>query len=88
MNTAFRSFDLRNKLRPRRRFLSWFSWQLFQDYLLILIGAILLRLSMHLFFIPSQLVAGGLSGAAQIINSFTGFPIGVLVLLANIPLSP
>jgi uncharacterized membrane-anchored protein YitT (DUF2179 family) len=73
-------------LRRRGRLPSWLSWQLFQDYLLILLGAVLLGLSMHLFFIPSQLVAGGLSGAAQIINSFTGFPIGVLVFLANIPL--
>ena len=47
-----------------------------RDYLLILAGAALLALSMDLFFIPNDLVAGGLSGTAQIINSFTGWPIG------------
>jgi uncharacterized membrane-anchored protein YitT (DUF2179 family) len=57
-----------------------------RDYALILFGSILLAVSMHLFFIPHQLVAGGLSGAAQIINSFTGWPIGTLTFLLNIPL--
>jgi uncharacterized membrane-anchored protein YitT (DUF2179 family) len=61
-------------------------WPFVRDYLLITVGASLLALSMHLFFIPSRLVAGGLSGAAQLVNSFTGWPIGTLVLLGNIPL--
>lgn len=61
-------------------------WPFLRDYALIFAGASLLALSMHLFFVPSQLVAGGLSGAAQIINSFTGWPIGTLIFLANIPL--
>lgn len=85
MNTT-KTSGLRSKFRPRGRLFSWFSWQLFQEYLLMIVGAALLGLSMHLFFIPSQLVAGGVSGAAQIVNSFTDFPIGVLVFLANIPL--
>lgn len=61
-------------------------WPFLRDYALIFAGASLLALSMHLFFVPSQLVAGGLSGAAQIVNSFTGWPIGTLIFLANIPL--
>lgn len=56
------------------------------DYLLILTGSVILAVSMHLFFIPNQLVAGGLSGTAQIINSFTGWPIGTLTFIFNIPL--
>ncbi len=61
-------------------------WPIIRDYALILIGATVLAVSMHLFFVPSQLVAGGLSGAAQIVNSFTGWPIGTLIFIANIPL--
>lgn len=57
-----------------------------RDYLLILIGSVILAVSMHLFFIPNQLVAGGLSGTAQIISSFTGWPIGTLTFVLNIPL--
>jgi len=56
------------------------------DYFLILVGSTILAVSMHLFFIPNQLVAGGLSGTAQIINSFTGWPIGTLTFVLNIPL--
>jgi uncharacterized membrane-anchored protein YitT (DUF2179 family) len=60
--------------------------QLLQDYLLIVVGTAVQAVSMHLFFIPSKLAAGGLSGAAQIINNYTGWPIGVMVLVGNIPL--
>ena len=60
--------------------------QLARDYALIFLGAALLALSMDLFFIPKDLVAGGLSGTAQIINSFTGWPIGTLTFIINIPL--
>ncbi len=60
--------------------------QLARDYGLILAGAALLAVSMHIFFIPNDLVAGGLSGTAQIINNFTGLPIGTLSFILNIPL--
>ncbi len=60
--------------------------QLLRDYALMLLGSALLALSMHLFFIPHQLVAGGLSGTAQLINNFTGWPIGTLSFILNIPL--
>lgn len=57
-----------------------------RDYALLVAGSIILAVSLHLFFIPNQLVAGGLSGAAQLINSFTGWPIGTLIFIFNIPL--
>lgn len=57
-----------------------------RDYALITIGSVMLSVSMHLFFIPHQLVAGGLSGTAQLINNFTGWPIGTLSFILNIPL--
>ncbi len=60
--------------------------QLARDYTLIFLGAALLAVSMDLFFIPNDLVAGGLSGTAQIINSFTGWPIGTVSFILNIPL--
>ena len=60
--------------------------QLARDYLLVLAGAALLALSMDLFFIPNDLVAGGLSGTAQIINSFTSWPIGTVSFILNLPL--
>jgi len=56
------------------------------DYLLILLGALVQALSLRLFLIPSELVSGGISGLAQLINHYTSFPIGLMVLLGNIPL--
>jgi len=41
---------------------------------------------MRLFLIPGLMVSGGISGAAQIIQYFTNWPIGTMVFLGNIPL--
>lgn len=57
-----------------------------RDYLLIVVGTTIQAAAMHLFFIPGELVAGGLSGSAQLIHKFTGWPIGTMVLIGNIPL--
>jgi uncharacterized membrane-anchored protein YitT (DUF2179 family) len=59
---------------------------LIRDYVLIIVGVVLQAVAFLLFLIPAELAAGGVSGAAQIINSFTGWPIGMMVLIANIPL--
>ncbi len=57
-----------------------------RDYGYILVGALLQALAMDLFLVPGRLAAGGVSGAAQIVNRYTGWPIGVMIILANIPL--
>jgi uncharacterized membrane-anchored protein YitT (DUF2179 family) len=57
-----------------------------QDYALILIGSTLVALSLRVFMVPARLASGGISGLAQIINSYTNWPIGVMVLVANLPL--
>ena len=41
---------------------------------------------MVLFYVPGKLAAGGVSGVAQLINNFTGLPIGVLYVALNVPL--
>lgn len=61
-------------------------WKVVQDYLLILLGALIQALSMRLFLVPGQLVSGGISGIAQIVNHYVSFPIGVMVFVGNIPL--
>jgi uncharacterized membrane-anchored protein YitT (DUF2179 family) len=57
-----------------------------RDTLLILIGAAIQALAMDLFLIPGKLAAGGISGISQIVNRYTGWPIGVMIILFNIPL--
>lgn len=57
-----------------------------QDYFVILLGSTLVAVSLRVFLVPARLASGGISGLAQIINSYTGWPIGVMVLLGNLPL--
>jgi uncharacterized membrane-anchored protein YitT (DUF2179 family) len=57
-----------------------------RDYSLILLGALAQALSMVLFYIPGKLAAGGVSGTAQIIHNYFPLPIGLMVLVMNIPL--
>lgn len=63
-----------------------FSWRTVRDYSLILVGGLLQALAMRLFLVPGQMVSGGISGAAQIINFFTDWPIGLMVFIGNLPL--
>jgi len=57
-----------------------------RDYALILAGCLVQAIAMDVFLIPAQLAAGGVSGLAQIINALTGWPVGTLVLIMNLPL--
>lgn len=70
----------------RTRLLTPTNLEIVRDYGLILAGTAVMVLAMHFFFVPSQLAVGGLSGAAQIINEFTGWPIGTMVFIFNVPL--
>jgi uncharacterized membrane-anchored protein YitT (DUF2179 family) len=56
------------------------------DYSFIALGALVQAVSMRLFLIPGLMVSGGISGASQIINFYTNWPIGVMVLIGNAPL--
>ncbi|MBN1536954.1 MAG: YitT family protein [Anaerolineales bacterium] len=62
------------------------TWASVKDYLLIGLGTFLQALSLRIFLVPAQLVVGGVSGIAQIVNHYSGLPIGVMTLLGNIPL--
>ena len=57
-----------------------------RDYLFITVGALLMAISLNLFLIPSDIAPGGVSGTAIIINNFTQWPIGLSMLVLNIPL--
>ncbi len=63
-----------------------FSRQSLRDYFFILAGALVQALAMRLFLVPGKLVSGGISGAAQLVNHYTSFPIGLMVFLGNLPL--
>jgi len=79
---------MKNIFNHLKRFFSQieFTKRALMDYLLIILGALIQALALRLFLIPSDLVSGGISGLAQLLNHYTGFPIGMMVLLGNIPL--
>ena len=57
-----------------------------RDFLLIGISSIIQAFSLRIFFVPANLASGGVSGISQLINHFTGWPIGLMVLIGNVPL--
>jgi uncharacterized membrane-anchored protein YitT (DUF2179 family) len=57
-----------------------------RDYLLIVFSSIIQAIALRLFFIPANLASGGVSGISQLLNHFTGWPIGLMVLIGNVPL--
>jgi len=57
-----------------------------RDYGYILLGALLQAIAMDLFLVPNLLSAGGVAGLAQIVHYFAGWPIGVMIIIANLPL--
>lgn len=61
-------------------------WTVTRDYLLITLASVIQAVSLRLFFVPANLASGGVSGISQLINHFSGWPIGLMVLIGNIPL--
>ncbi|MFZ0544196.1 MAG: YitT family protein [Candidatus Promineifilaceae bacterium] len=53
---------------------------------LLLMGTLLAAFSYSLFQVPYKIAAGGVGGIAIIINNFTNWPIGTMILVMNLPL--
>ncbi len=56
------------------------------SYLWIALGCLLTALSFNFFFIPNQIAPGGVSGIGTVIFHLFGLPVGVTMLVLNIPL--
>lgn len=52
----------------------------------VAVGALLCALAYALFQVPFKIAAGGISGIGIIVNHYTGWSVGLLFLLMNIPL--
>lgn len=61
-------------------------WRVFSLQSRIVLGSLLTALGFCLFQVPFKLAAGGISGIGIILNHFTGLPIGLTVLVLNVPL--
>ncbi len=55
-------------------------------YFLLILGAFIAAMGYVLFILPASLAPGGASGIAALIHFITGFPVGLSILLINVPL--
>jgi len=62
------------------------SWPWIRDLGLIIIGSLAQAIGLRLFLVPANLASGGVSGISQLINHFTGWPIGLMVFIGNVPI--
>lgn len=61
-------------------------WKLVWKYFLVVIGSFVYSVAFQCFLFPNEIVAGGVTGIAMILNFFTHWPIGMMVVVMNIPL--
>ncbi len=57
-----------------------------KNVLLILLGNAIWAAAFSFLTYPNNIVSGGLTGIAQIINLLTGLPVGIMVIVMNVPL--
>lgn len=55
-------------------------------YFFMVLGCICYSTSLTAFLIPNEIVGGGVSGAASLINIVTGLPAGLFIFLINLPI--
>src|SRR5512140_3906433 len=61
-------------------------WINSRDYFVIAFASLIQAVSLRIFYVPANLASGGVSGISQLINHYTGWPIGLMVLIGNLPL--
>ena len=56
------------------------------DFVGITVGSFILAIGMNMFMIPNQLAPGGVSGLAVFLYHILSVPVGITIILLNIPL--
>ena len=54
-------------------------------YFTVLLSSVLFGISINMFLVPSQIVSGGFSGLAIILNMVINVPVGITVIVLNLP---
>ena len=61
-------------------------WKRIWRVFLIVLGSFIFGFCFQAFLLPNSIVSGGVTGIAMIVNTFTHWPIGLMVIVMNIPL--
>jgi uncharacterized membrane-anchored protein YitT (DUF2179 family) len=56
------------------------------SFALMTAGAVVSSIEVVVFMLPAEVVPGGVTSLAVILNALTGSPVGVVILLANVPI--
>jgi len=56
------------------------------NYFKLLIGCVIYSVGFSFLLYPAKLVSGGITGISMIINLITTFPVGILIIIFNIPI--
>lgn len=72
-----------SKNNEKKRFLKKGSAK---SYLFITLGTLICALGINIFYAPVNIVAGGISGLAIIFYKLISFPMGLFMLIINIPI--
>lgn len=70
----------RKVMHPRRRRLAYI-----RKYLLLFTGALIAAIGLEIFLIPNEIIDGGVVGISIMLSSITGYPLGVFLILLNLP---
>ncbi|MCD7844965.1 MAG: YitT family protein [Oscillospiraceae bacterium] len=62
------------------------TWEIIKHIVMTLAGCAMMGAAFAFLTYPNSIVSGGLTGVGQIINLLTGLPVGVMVMVMNIPL--
>jgi uncharacterized membrane-anchored protein YitT (DUF2179 family) len=86
-NSANHFQPLKDTFMLGRRFNSMTLTQIITSYVMLTIGAAIDATSVNIFFAPFKIAPGGVTGVAVILNHLDArLPIGLLILLGNIPI--
>jgi uncharacterized membrane-anchored protein YitT (DUF2179 family) len=69
-----------------KKFYSTEFKELFQKIVIIVLGSLIIAVGVNLFVIPSTLLSGGISGIGLMLQYTFKIPLGVTILILNIPL--
>ncbi len=72
------------KNQTRKKLLVIRKWG--KDVLYIIVGCVIMAMGTSLFLLPNKLSSGGFSGIATIIYYIFKIPLGITIIILNIPL--
>lgn len=56
------------------------------NVLLLILGSCINSVAVNMFLVPNLIISGGATGLSVIINHFMSIPVGILIILVNIPI--